>query len=686
MNRDAIFSDGTRKFLDPPEPQKNTKVNIRIRIASGDATKVYLVTEDYHIPMAYEESHNGFDFYKVGILVGEETIRYCFNIQNDEESVYFARNGVSNEPNWYYALTVIPGFTVPEWTKGAVMYQILVDRFYNGDPDNDVTDYEYVYIGRPVMGVRGWDSMPETVDVGRFYGGDLEGVRQKLSYLRGMGIEGIYFNPLFVSPSNHKYDIQDYDYIDPHYGRIVKEAEGFVDSAAIHSPSPNAHADKYITRVTDKANLEASNKFFADFVNEAHAKGIRVVIDGVFNHCGSFNKWMDRERLYEHQKGYEPGAYISKNSPYHDFFSFEENAEWPYCSRYDGWWGYETLPKLNYEGSKRLEEYILNIGRKWVSEPYNCDGWRLDVAADLGHSPEYNHEFWAKFRKAVKEANPNAVILAEHYGDPSSWLEGDQWDTIMNYDAFMEPVTYFLTGMEKHSDAFDEAAIGNGARFKDTMIYNMARMSEPSIFCSLNQLSNHDHSRFLTRTNHKVGRVADLGSEAAGEDVNYAVMRQAIVMQMTWPGAPCLYYGDEVGVVGFTDPDSRRSFPWDNMDRRLQDFYRDAIFMRKTHYALKQGSIILLDCGDGYVSYGRSTPDVKMAVTVNTSDEALPVEINVWRAGFSKESTIQQILTTNEKGYSIMPIPREIRGGILKFEMKPHSAYVFTERINGADI
>ena len=150
----------------------------------------------------------------------------------------------------------------------------------------------------------------------------------------------------------------------------------------------------------------------------------------------------------------------------------------------------------------------MNIARKWVSPPYNIDGWRLDVAADLGHSEEYNHEFWKKFRKAVKESNPNAIILAEHYGNPKEWLKGNQWDTVMNYDAFMEPVTWFLTGMEKHSDDFRLDLLGNAGAFWSAMHYHTASMAMPSWQCAMNELSNHDHSRFLTRTNHRVGRVA----------------------------------------------------------------------------------------------------------------------------------------------------------------------------------
>ena len=202
---------------------------------------------------------------------------------------------------------------------------------------------------------------------------------------------------MFVSPSNHKYDIQDYDYIDPHYGVIAEDGGEVLPQGE----TDNSKATKYIKRVTDRKNLEASNQLFAKLVEEAHRRGMRVILDGVFNHCGSFNKWLDRELIYEKELGYATGAYISADSPYRNFFQFHDEGQWPYNSTYDGWWGHDTLPKLNYEGSRDLYDYIMEIARKWVSPPYNADGWRLDVAADLGHSVEYNHQFWRDFRLSL---------------------------------------------------------------------------------------------------------------------------------------------------------------------------------------------------------------------------------------------------------------------------------------------
>jgi alpha-glucosidase len=442
----------------------------------------------------------------------------------------------------------------------------------------------------------------------------------------------------------------------------------------------NRKATKYISRVTKKVNLNASNELFAKVVEEAHKRKIRVIIDGVFNHCGSFNKWLDREEIYKGNEDYADGAYISKDSPYHNFFHFFEDGEdkWPENGSYDGWWGFDTLPKLNYEGSKELEEYILGIGRKWVSAPYNADGWRLDVAADLGHSQEYNHEFWRKFRKAVKEANPDAIILAEHYGDPAPWLEGDQWDTVMNYDAFMEPITWFLTGMEKHSDEKNDNMKGNAGVFFDTMRYNMAKFHPQSLMVAMNELSNHDHSRFLTRTNGKIGRTATLGPEEAERGVSRAVMKEAVVMQMTWPGAPTIYYGDEAGVCGWTDPDNRRSYPWGREDLDLLEFHRDMIFIHRNNPALVKGSYVELHSEYNLIAYGRFYRNNKVVVAVNNSMEEKEAKINVYLTGIGFHANVYRIMETYEGGYNVgkLPVPLD-DSGALSVRLKPQSAAVY---------
>ena len=678
MNKTALFCDGTEGYVYPPEPKESELVTFRFRTAKDDVDRVGLVTSADTYVMEKECTQGEFDYYTFETRLGEEPFRYCFEVQSGTEKYYYGRCGISREILEYYNFVVVPGFSTPNWAKGAVMYQIFTDRFYNGDKSNDVETNEYYYIGDYSRRVTNWDKYPANMGVREFYGGDLQGVMDKLDYLQELGVEVVYFNPLFVSPSNHKYDIQDYDYIDPHYGKIVDDGGEVLPDGV----TDNSQATKYKKRTTGLKNLEASNELFIKLVEELHRRGMKVILDGVFNHCGSFNKWMDRERIYEGEEDYEPGAYVSADSPYRSYFRFfkEGPENWPYNGNYDGWWGHDTLPKLNYEDSVKLENYILYIGRKWVSPPYNVDGWRLDVAADLGRSNEYNHEFWQKFRRAVKDANPNALILAEHYGDPRDWLKGDEWDTVMNYDAFMEPVTWFLTGMEKHSDEAREELLGNIDNFIGSMAHHMSNMLTPSLQVAMNELSNHDHSRFLTRTNHMVGRVEHLGPEAANEYVNKAVMREAVVMQMTWVGAPTVYYGDEAGVCGFTDPDNRRTYPWGHEDQELIAFHKEAIRIHKEHPALKTGSLKILGGEENILSYARFKGHDRIIVVINNRSERAEVKVPVWEAEIPIKCRMKRLLYSYKDGYTTEYEEYLVEDGEVVANMGPHSALVLGMR------
>ena len=678
MNKTALFCDGTEGYVYPPEPKESELVTFRFRTAKDDVDRVGLVTSADTYVMEKECTQGEFDYYTFETRLGEEPFRYCFEVQSGTEKYYYGRCGISREILEYYNFVVVPGFSTPDWAKGAVMYQIFTDRFYNGDKSNDVETNEYYYIGDYSQRVTNWDKYPANMGVREFYGGDLQGVMDKLDYLQDLGVEVVYFNPLFVSPSNHKYDIQDYDYIDPHYGKIVDDGGEVLPNGV----TDNSQATKYKKRTTGLKNLEASNELFIKLVEELHRRGMKVILDGVFNHCGSFNKWMDRERIYEGEEDYEPGAYVSADSPYRSYFRFfkEGPENWPYNGNYDGWWGHDTLPKLNYEDSVKLENYILYIGRKWVSPPYNVDGWRLDVAADLGRSNEYNHEFWQKFRRAVKDANPNALILAEHYGDPSDWLKGDELDTVMNYDAFMEPVTWFLTGLEKHSDEAREELLGNIDNFIGSMAHHMSNMLTPSLQVAMNELSNHDHSRFLTRTNHMVGRVEHLGPEAANEYVNKAVMREAVVMQMTWVGAPTVYYGDEAGVCGFTDPDNRRTYPWGHEDQELIAFHKEAIRIHKEHPALKTGSLKILGGEENILSYARFKGHDRIIVVINNRSERAEVKVPVWEAEIPIKCRMKRLLYSYKDGYTTEYEEYLVEDGEVVANMGPHSALVLGMR------
>ncbi len=675
FNPQALFADGTEFYRCPAEPDPYDRVRLRLRCARENLDSVILVFNDERIEMEKLYNDRLFDYYETFVQLGTEQVFYYFEIHCGQMTCYYNNVGLCNSVEEYYNFTMTPGFHTPDWAKGAVFYQIYVDRFYNGDRSNDVEDDEYFYIGEGTSKVTDWNKYPAAMGVREFYGGDIAGVMQKLDYLQELGVEVLYLNPIFVSPSNHKYDIQDYDYVDPHFGRIVKD-EGDVlqrdenGNLKADPTYPNKSASRYICRVTDKENLEASNQLFAEFVEEVHRRGMKVILDGVFNHCGSFNKWLDRECIYENAPGYEKGAYVAEDSPYNTFFKFRER-QWPYNPHYDGWWGHDTLPKLNYEESPSLFDYIMHVGRKWVSPPYNVDGWRLDVAADLGQSGEYNHYFWKEFRRNVKEANPDALVLAEHYGDPTEWLKGDEWDTVMNYDAFMEPLTWFLTGVEKHSDEYRQDQLGNPDSFFGSMRHFMTRFHTQSLLVAMNELSNHDHSRFLTRTNRKGGRTAYLGPEAAGEGIDKSIMRLAVMIQMTWPGAPTIYYGDEAGLCGWTDPDNRRAYPWGSEDQELIDFHKEIIRIHKDYQALKTGSILFLHGQYSFISYGRFDEQDKFVIAINSGEQPVSIDLPVWRLGMTEENRMARLINTSQDGFSLETAMYNIENGILHLNCPP---------------
>ena len=674
IDRSALFADETEEFRQPVNIEPGDEVVFRFRTRENNVEHVYLNARSVRSELKKVRNENSFDYYETRVRMGDGLFRYFFEVISGEERVFYTKSGTTTiRSHNEGAFVVLPGFSTPDWAKGAVMYQIFVDRFRKGDPDSGVLTGEYAYGGRQVCRVDDWHSFPESYDVCRFYGGDLVGVLGKLDYLKHLGVEVIWFNPLFLSPSNHRYDVMDYMHIDPHL-------TGFkVDEGKLLEPGcmDNTKAERFITRVTNKENLDYANAFFAHFMEEAHSRGIRVILDGVFNHCGSFNKWMDRAKVYETAGEEEPGAYISKDSPYHDYFYFDEGSKWPDNDHYFSWWGHDTLPKLCYENSEELQEYILKVAEYWLSPPYNVDGWRLDVAADLGFSAAFNHRFWQKFRQRVKKANPDALIIAEHYGNAEDWLRGGEWDGIMNYPAFVDPVSFFLTGMEKHSDQIQPGLRDEGQWFIKKLREESANLPTQALQVSMNQLSNHDHSRFLTRTNGRIGRIATSGPWSASEGLSYATYKAGVIMQFTLPGAPTLYYGDETGVCGWTDPDSRRTYPWGHENWGLIAFHKDIIWIHKCYSCLRTGSYLPLVGDYGYLAYGRFDEKSSVLVLINHSYYERTETIDVSIINMPDNGIVQRVMKAEEHGYNVGSKNAKIIDGKITVTLSAFSATVY---------
>jgi glycosidase len=388
-------------------------------------------------------------------------------------------------------------FITPDWVKHAVFYQIFPDRFANGDPSNDPEN------------VQPWGSTP---NFHNFMGGDLQGIIDRLGYLADLGITALYLNPIFQATSNHKYNTFDYLRIDPHFG----------DLATFHR-----------------------------LIAAAHARGIRVVLDGVFNHCG--------RGFYAFHDILENGG----NSPYLSWFHIDEFPINPYDgdkpANYRTWWDFRSLPKFNTDHPP-TRRYLLDVARYWIEQ--GADGWRLDVPNEIA-----DHEFWREFRAVVRAANPQAYIVGEIWSDATPWLDGTQFDGVMNY-LFRDLCRDFFARGSIGADAF-----GAGI---DRLLGLYPRAATEVL---LNLLGSHDTARFLTEANGDRAR-----------------LRLATLFQMTFPGAPCVYYGDEVGLDGGGDPLCRGCFPWDEAawDRDLLEWTRRCIALRHAHPALRTGAYLPL--------------------------------------------------------------------------------------------
>lgn len=489
-----------------------------------------------------------FDYWEATVEPPFRRLAYYFQLRAEEEQVWFTEGGcfdrLPERPRHFEFPFLNPAdvFTPPEWVKEAVFYQIFPERFADGDPSNNPEN------------TQPWGGKPEWHN---FFGGDLQGVIDHLDHLAELGVNAIYFTPIFEAPSNHKYDTRDYLKVDPHFG------------------------------TTDTLKR---------LVAECHKRGIRVILDAVFNHCGrTFPPFQDVLAR---------GA----DSPYAGWFHVRE---WPLDVK-DGVPTYDTfafepqMPKLNTEHPE-VRRYLLEVSRYWIEEA-DIDGWRLDVANEV------DHQFWREFRRVVKAAKPDAYILGEIWHDAQPWLQGDQFDAVMNYP-FTNAVLDFVA-----RGALD------GKGFADALGGLLAAHARPVTEAAFNLLGSHDTARLLT---------------VCGGDKRK--MKLAVVIQFTFPGVPCIYYGDEIGMHGGGDPDCRKCMVWEegSQDRELFRFYQRIIRLRRQHAVLRTGRLRFVRAreGDGLVAYERFDEGGRFLIVLNNGGAhrslALETEFEHWEDAFA---------------------------------------------------
>lgn len=444
----------------------------------------------------------------------------------------------------------------PDWVRDAVFYQIFPDRFAISPTLKKPNNLET------------WDSPPTAHG---YKGGDLLGVVERLDYLVDLGVNAIYFNPIFQSASNHRYHTYDYYNVDPMLG---------------------------------------GNAAFRTLLDEAHRRGIRVVLDGVFNHAS---------------RGFFQFHDILENGPfsaYIDWFNIHGFPMRAYDTHlppnYDAWWHLHALPKFNI-ANVDVREYLLGVGEYWIE--FGVDGWRLDVPAEIK-----DDAFWQEFRRRVKRANPEAYIVGEIWHDARHWLRGDQFDAVMNYLLTKLCLEFFYPGEVDpkyvHGTSLwpvRDIWAGEFAQEIDALLELYPRAVTE---VQLNLIGSHDTARFIT---------------TVGGDWNALCL--ATLFQMVYPGAPCIYYGDEIGMVGGKDPQCRGGFPWDERvwNTDVRNYIKRAIALRHAHPALRRGDYSTLYGHDKVYALGRKLEADQLVVAFNVGYE--PQEVSVPVGGFLDEGT-----------------------------------------------
>lgn len=441
-------------------------------------------------------------------------------------------------------------FPVPQWVADAVFYQIFPDRFCKSSKHPQVSAFAP------------WGSEPTA---NGYMGGDLYGIEVQIPYLKEIGVTAIYLTPIFASASNHRYHTDDYYHVDPLLG----------GDAALRS-----------------------------LIDKAHAAGIKIILDGVFNHCG---------------RGFWPFHHVVENgvdSPYRDWFYIESYPLVPYDETqpagYVSWWNLRALPKLNVSFPP-VRQFLLDVAVHWIK--FGIDGWRLDVPNEIN-----DHSFWRDFRIAVKRANPDAYIVGEIWDDATPWLDGTQFDAVMNY-----PVRTLVV------DFFAKRTI-NASEFTDGIEHELHRYALDHTQTAFNVIGSHDTERFLTLADNQSAR-----------------LNVAMLFLMTYVGAPCIYYGDEIGTTGGKDPLNRAAFDWDvqHWNQELREWIRTCVALRHRFAALRHGQLNIIHARDTSrtLAYARTLGREIIVVALNAGDDDVTIDILLSGLGIDDEMLMHDQLS-----------------------------------------
>ncbi len=571
---DYLFADQSTDYMEPMEPKSTEQVTVRFRAATGEVTHAkvhwYDAGTQQHEQMEMQKvsdtfyTEKGYDKDKVEFweakLPASSNVRYYnFEVRNENATpakVAWISGGqgdnnrgvTANKPS-EHGFSIVPDFQTADWAKESVFYQIMVDRFRDGDKKNNRVAMDVATQGAPSeIGEWGGEifsgNESDKIWNNQFFGGDLIGVQEAIPYLKDiLGVDALYLMPIFQSGSDHKYDIDDYNFVDQHFG---------------------------------------GNQSLIALSNELHEKNMRLVLDGVFNHTSTNTEWFAKNKA----NYYFTGDFVDKSGKKIDFYP---------------WHGFSNLAKLNYS-KQEVKDAIYQgsdaVAKRYLKAPYNIDGWRLDAAEDVNTEPrdhkieedlnnlpqkpathqtddaqkQENLKIWQEFRTAVNETGNDKYILGEFWGDENQWFNGKAWDGKMNYGGFMLP---FIENCSKNpwlgNQSLDNKGKSSVADIGKYTRNYFKKLPYAAVLNSTNSISTHDKPRFLNR-------------EYTGKN-NNAMMELAAALQMTYPGIPMIYYGDEIGMAGrlADDPYNRGTFEWntENWNKEMLRDHHNLIAVRK---------------------------------------------------------------------------------------------------------
>lgn len=519
-----VYFDNERRYINPVQ---KGEIYLSIEFEKNDVEDVELQANASSIQKSVIESSNTI-IYRFHVFTEAEVLKYRFLIHDSEEIIY-GFNGTKEFFEFDFNHPIISYFDIPEWSKGRIYYQIFPDRFRNGDTSNDP------------QGTYSWNGPHNRNSLSfGFYGGDLQGVIDSIDHLEYIGVEAIYFNPIFEAQTPHKYDTTDYLKIDDSFG---------------------------------------DEEVFSNMLEALHESDIKVILDGVFNHTGTEFFAMKENFLKQEESDYLDWYYIKS-------FPIKKSTE-----SYEGWHGYADLPQLNNENPE-VKAYINQVIGKWMS--FGIDGWRMDAVDQL---PE---TYWSALYENIKNINQEALVVGEFWRDATSYFEDPSFDSVMNY-IFRDAAIAYAKG-------------GRAINFVNTTNAYIDKYPPQVLHGLWNLLGSHDTERILT---------------ALGEDTQR--MKLAVVLQMTFIGSPLIYYGDEIGMTGTTDPFCRVPFYWDDSKWNMEilDLYSQLAELRKESDALRKGDYTVLYADESVLIYERRYQSENVIIALNSKDSQIEIEYDL---------------------------------------------------------